>query len=212
MHAQTNTHEELLGPLKSQLSTFLSAYDRVSGVCMCSHDVQGVPSLATLSPLSLRRAPQPMSRARRCCLQPSSCASVWWAPCSAPSAPTRWSRLIGCHCSCSCSAQGPWTDSPTQGLHCTASDCAPLVTESLNTCAPQQSHMSPILCVDLWLSSYHIIPPPPPLPPASCSPTVWTCCALYFTPSLPSSTGVLPRLERRGRKLTQCVSRNSSQN
>lgn len=30
MHAQTNTHEELLHPLKSQLSTFLNAFDRVS--------------------------------------------------------------------------------------------------------------------------------------------------------------------------------------
>ncbi len=35
MHAQTNTHEELLHPLKSQLSTFLNAFDRVSDVTVC---------------------------------------------------------------------------------------------------------------------------------------------------------------------------------
>ncbi len=29
MHAQSTTHEELLGPLKTQLSTFLAAYDKV---------------------------------------------------------------------------------------------------------------------------------------------------------------------------------------
>ena len=30
MNAQTTTHEELLGPLKTQLSTFLSAFEKVS--------------------------------------------------------------------------------------------------------------------------------------------------------------------------------------
>ena len=29
MHAQTTTHEELLGPLKTQLSTFLAAFEKV---------------------------------------------------------------------------------------------------------------------------------------------------------------------------------------
>lgn len=34
MHAQSATHEELLGPLKNQLSTFLAAFDKVRGLSL----------------------------------------------------------------------------------------------------------------------------------------------------------------------------------
>ena len=35
MHVQSATHEELLGPLKNQLSTFLAAFDKVGSVMLC---------------------------------------------------------------------------------------------------------------------------------------------------------------------------------
>ena len=34
MHAQSTTHDELLGPLKTQLSTFLVAFEKVTLTCI----------------------------------------------------------------------------------------------------------------------------------------------------------------------------------
>ena len=34
MHAQSTTHDELLGPLKTQLSTFLVAFEKVAFACV----------------------------------------------------------------------------------------------------------------------------------------------------------------------------------
>ena len=34
MHAQSTTHDELLGPLKTQLSTFLVAFEKVASTCI----------------------------------------------------------------------------------------------------------------------------------------------------------------------------------